>query len=123
MANLNKKRLNKLKSWQQDLVDEAYFLIHTSLFGEMVRWPTTKHRCSHPAGEPVGKDTIFRFYSMTKPIVSVALMQLYEQGKSLLSHPVHLYLGDSWKKQNMRVYKAGSFKTDTKQFLVRKTLV
>ena len=111
MANLNKKRLNKLKSWQQDLVDER-LLPNTHVIvwrnGEVAYNESTGVRNS--AGEPVGKDTIFRFYSMTKPIVSVALMQLYEQGKFLLSHPVHLYLGDSWKKQNMRVYKAGNFK-------------
>ena len=99
MANLNKKRLNKLKSWQQDLVDER-LLPNTHVIvwrnGEVAYNESTGVR--NAAGEPVGKDTIFRFYSMTKPIVSVALMQLYEQGKFLLSHPVHLYLGDSWKK-------------------------
>ena len=57
---------------------------------------------------PNAPDTIYRFYSMTKPIVSVALMQLYEQGKFLLTDPVHLYLGANWKKQNMRVYDSGS---------------
>ena len=31
---------------------------------------------------PNAPDTIYRFYSMTKPIVSVALMQLYEQASS-----------------------------------------
>ena len=30
---------------------------------------------------PMQTDTIFRIYSMTKPITSVALMMLYEQGK------------------------------------------
>lgn len=38
--------------------------------------------------EPVEKDTIFRIYSMTKPIVSVALMQLVEQGKLTLETPI-----------------------------------
>ena len=38
--------------------------------------------------EPVEKDTIFRIYSMTKPIVSVALMQLVEQGKLSLKTPI-----------------------------------
>ena len=46
---------------------------------------------------------------MTKPIVSLALMILFEEGKLLLSHPVHLYLGPTWKKQNMRVYAGGSY--------------
>jgi len=37
-------------------------------------------------------DAIYRIFSMTKPIVSLALMQLYEQGKFLLEHPVARYL-------------------------------
>ena len=41
---------------------------------------------------PMATDSIFRIYSMTKPIVSVALMMLYEQGKVLLGDPVAKYL-------------------------------
>ena len=37
---------------------------------------------------PMTTDSVFRIYSMTKPIVSVALMMLYEQGKVLLGDPV-----------------------------------
>ncbi|MEO7337613.1 MAG: serine hydrolase domain-containing protein [Caldimonas sp.] len=37
---------------------------------------------------PMARDSIFRIYSMTKPIVSVALMKLVEQGRLLLSDPV-----------------------------------
>ena len=44
---------------------------------------------------------------MTKPIVSVACMQMYEEGRFLLTDPLHLYLGPAWKKQNMKVYKEG----------------
>jgi CubicO group peptidase (beta-lactamase class C family) len=41
---------------------------------------------------PVAEDSIFRIYSMTKPIVSLALMQLYEQGEVLLENPVGRYI-------------------------------
>ena len=41
---------------------------------------------------PMTRDAIFRIYSMTKPIVSVAVMMLMEQGKLLLSEPVAKYL-------------------------------
>lgn len=44
------------------------------------------------AGVPMAVDTIFRIYSMTKPIVSVAVMMLMEQGKLLLSDPVSRHL-------------------------------
>ncbi|MEM9884671.1 MAG: serine hydrolase domain-containing protein [Bacteroidota bacterium] len=40
----------------------------------------------------LGENSIFRIFSMTKPIVSVALMQLYEQGKFQLNDPLHQYL-------------------------------
>lgn len=42
--------------------------------------------------QPMQRDTIFRIYSMTKPITSIALMQLYEQGKFQLSEPVSRYI-------------------------------
>tara|TARA_Y100000748_G_scaffold59834_2_gene47928 strand:- start:72 stop:1289 length:1218 start_codon:yes stop_codon:yes gene_type:complete len=41
---------------------------------------------------PLMDDAIFRIYSMTKPITSIALMQLYEQGKFLLEDPVEKFL-------------------------------
>ncbi len=41
---------------------------------------------------PMSTDAIFRIYSMTKPIVSVAVMQLWEQGLLLLSDPISRYL-------------------------------
>lgn len=43
-------------------------------------------------GTPMTRDAIFRIYSMTKPIVSVAAMMLMEQGQLLLSDPVAKYL-------------------------------
>lgn len=43
-------------------------------------------------GTPMAKDSIFRVYSMTKPIVSVAAMTLVEEGKMKLSDPVSMYL-------------------------------
>ena len=39
--------------------------------------------------KPMTEDAIFRIYSMTKPITSIALMQLYEQGMFQLNDPVH----------------------------------
>ena len=43
-------------------------------------------------GTPMAPDAIFRIYSMTKPIVSVAAMMLMEQGKLLLADPVSKHL-------------------------------
>lgn len=56
--------------------------------------------------KPARNDTIFRIYSMTKPVTSIAMMQLYEQGRFLLDDPVHKYI-PAWR--NLSVYKAGSW--------------
>ena len=42
-------------------------------------------------------DSIFRIYSMTKPIVSLALMQLVEEGKLQINDPVAKYLPEIGK--------------------------
>jgi CubicO group peptidase (beta-lactamase class C family) len=55
-------------------------------------------------GKAMADDTIFRIYSMTKPITSVALMMLYEQGRFQLNDPVHRVLPD-WR--NQRVWISG----------------
>jgi CubicO group peptidase (beta-lactamase class C family) len=49
-------------------------------------------------------DTIFRIYSMTKPITSVAFMMLVEEGRVPLDDPVHKYIPE-WK--NLGVFQAG----------------
>src|SRR5689334_10027796 len=55
-------------------------------------------------GKPTADDTIYRIYSMTKPITSIALMTLYEQGYFQLNDPVSRYV-PSWK--NHRVWVSG----------------
>ncbi len=54
--------------------------------------------------KPTTDDTIYRIYSMTKPITSVALMTLYEQGYFQLNDPVSRFV-PSWK--NHRVWVSG----------------
>ena len=49
-------------------------------------------------------DTIFRIYSMTKPITSVALMTLYEQGHFQLNDPVYRVIPE-WRDH--RVWVSG----------------
>lgn len=44
--------------------------------------------------KPIDFDTLFRIYSMTKPITSVAFMMLYEKGIARLDDPVSKYLPD-----------------------------
>ena len=58
--------------------------------------------------QPIQRDTVFRYYSMTKPITSAALMTLYEHGLFQLDDPVSKYI-PAWK--NLRVYEGGEGKS------------
>jgi CubicO group peptidase (beta-lactamase class C family) len=55
---------------------------------------------------PMGKDAIFRIYSMSKPITSVAAMMLAEQGKLTLDEPVAKYI-PAFKEMNVGVESKG----------------
>jgi CubicO group peptidase (beta-lactamase class C family) len=57
------------------------------------------------AGLPVEVDTLFRIYSMTKPITSVGAMMLYEEGAIQLTDPVSRFIPSFG---NARVYRRGS---------------
>ena len=54
---------------------------------------------------PVELDTVFRMYSMTKPVTSVAAMMLWEEGAFELKDPISRWLPEF---NDMRVYTAGS---------------
>ena len=59
--------------------------------GKVAYWETVG-MADKEAGKPMRDDTIFRIYSMTKPIVGVALMTLYEEGAFALRDPVKDYI-------------------------------
>ena len=68
---------------------------------------------------PLKPDTIFRLYSMTKPITAVATMMLYEEGHFLLDEPIANYLPEF---RNMKIYKeTGAI--DSKQPITIKQLL
>jgi CubicO group peptidase (beta-lactamase class C family) len=55
-------------------------------------------------GKPMEKDTLFRFYSMTKPVTTVAAMILHEEGRFGLDDPVSKYLP---ALKGLKVYAGG----------------
>jgi CubicO group peptidase (beta-lactamase class C family) len=59
--------------------------------GKIAWYKTTGFR-DRAAKDPMRPDSIFRIYSMTKPIVSVAAMMLVEEGKMQVGDPVSKYL-------------------------------
>jgi CubicO group peptidase (beta-lactamase class C family) len=70
--------------------------------------------------KPMELDTIFRIYSMTKPITSVALMMLFEQGLVRLADPVSKYI-PKFKKVKVWVNE-GEFADLTREITVHDLL-
>jgi CubicO group peptidase (beta-lactamase class C family) len=64
-------------------------------------------------GAPMTLDAIFRIYSMTKPIVSVAAMMLWEEGRFLLSDPIHQNLPEFARSRVAVISGATMDTTDT----------
>ena len=61
---------------------------------------------------PLQKDSLFRIYSMSKPITGVALMILIEEGKIRLNDPVSLYIPEFAETKVMVMNQDGSFTTE-----------
>ena len=86
-------------------------IVHAAQFGQRDR----------EAGLPMTADTIFRIYSMTKPIVSTALMLLHEEGRFQLEHPLAKYLPAFGATQVMTA--DGSLEPQARPIQVREVLM
>lgn len=71
-----------------------------------IAWVNAQGLMDVERNRPARRDTLYRIYSMTKPVTSIAMMQLYEQGRFLLDDPVHKYI-PSWK--HLGVYESGVY--------------
>jgi len=93
-VGLSAEKLQDARAAMQKLVDEkkiAGGVFAVARRGKVVQFETCG-MMDIEAGKPMRRDTIFRFYSMSKPITSVAAMMLYEQGKIKLDDPVSEYI-------------------------------
>jgi CubicO group peptidase (beta-lactamase class C family) len=91
---LSPERLQRIGGAVQQSIDDKRIAGVVTLVVRhgRVAWFDARGMADREAGKPMQKDTIFRLCSMTKPIVSTAVMMLYEEGKFLLEDPVSKYL-------------------------------
>ncbi len=94
MARFDEARLDRIGAVGRRYVDEAKIPcsvvqvadasgpVYTDAYG----WADVEDQA------PITVDSIFRIYSMTKPITSIVLMQLFEEGALLLEDPVEKFL-------------------------------
>ncbi len=101
------RRLDRVGGFLRRYVDEGYLAGWTMVVARGGRVACVERYGLRDieAGLPIEPDTIFRVYSMTKPITAVAALMLWEEGAFQLKDPVSTYLpavGD------MRVWRSGS---------------
>jgi CubicO group peptidase (beta-lactamase class C family) len=91
LSSVQLKRLEDVTKKQIDdgLVPGAVMLVARR---GKVAWVNVQGKRDPAQPDPMKLDSIFRIYSMTKPIVSVTLMQLVEEGRLQISDPVSKYL-------------------------------
>jgi CubicO group peptidase (beta-lactamase class C family) len=106
-AGLSSSRLANLGRITHEAVDAAKIAGAIALVGRRgkVVYQDICGSMDREAAKPMALDTIFRIYSMTKPIASVALMMLYEEGRFQLDDPASKYILEF---EGQRVLAGGS---------------
>ncbi|HPF57929.1 MAG TPA: serine hydrolase domain-containing protein [Candidatus Competibacteraceae bacterium] len=105
-AGFDAARLQRIDAHFARYVDDGRlpgWLIEVSRAGQIVHLSTYGWR-DVEARAPLTPDTLFRIYSMTKPITAVAAMMLYEQGAFELKDPVSRWIPAF---ADIRVYRSG----------------
>jgi CubicO group peptidase (beta-lactamase class C family) len=106
-AGFDPRRLERLDRYLEGFVDNGRargWLLVVTRGGKVAHVSSRGDRDSE-AGLPVKTDTIWRIYSMTKPITSVAAMMLYEEGALALTDPVAKFIPAF---ADVRVYRKGA---------------
>ena len=106
-AGIDPGRLERIDAWMRDLVAQGKL---AGLSVSVARRGRTVFRSAHGLADlarktPFTTDTVTRIYSMTKPLTSVAVMQLYEEGRFQLDDPVSRFLPEF---SEMRVATGGN---------------
>ena len=100
-VGLSGTRLNKINLLTQRYIDEGKLAGTITLVARRgkVAHLQCQGKMDLEADKDMTEDTLFRIYSMTKPITSTALMMLYEEGKFQLDDPVSKFIPQFKKLQ------------------------
>jgi len=93
-AGFSKERLARIRPQLERYVGENRLAGGTALIarhGKVIYFQTFGVM-DQGSGKPMTENAIFRIYSMTKPIIAVAALTLYEEGKFSMLDPVSKYL-------------------------------
>ena len=98
-VGLSSAQLKKLEAVTKQHIDDGLVPGAVMLVARRgkVAWLSVQGKRDPAAPDAMQADSIFRIYSMTKPIVSIALMQMVEEGKLQVTDPVAKYLPEIGK--------------------------
>jgi CubicO group peptidase (beta-lactamase class C family) len=93
-AGMNPERLRRIPSYFDSYIQKKKLPCCAVLVarGGQVAHLSFQGATEMGGGKSIGEDTIYRIYSMTKPVTSVAAMMLFEEGALRLDHEVHRYI-------------------------------
>src|SRR6266513_2944070 len=94
-VGLSAARLDRVRKWMNHWVDSGRLAGMVTVVmrkGELA-FAETAGKADLERNRPMRPDTIFRIYSMTKPLTSTAIMMLYEEGRFQLDDPISRFLG------------------------------
>jgi len=106
-VGLSAARLARITSWMKGWVDSGKLpgmLVAVMRKGALA-FAETYGKADVERNKPVRPDTIYRIYSMTKPLTSTAIMMLYEEGRFQLDDPISKFIPAF---ANQRVFMGGS---------------
>ncbi|MGH1471857.1 MAG: serine hydrolase domain-containing protein [Cellvibrionaceae bacterium] len=118
-VGISSERLDNVSTILNDYVEQGEFVgavsmiarhgnvVHFEKFGDL----------NKDAKQEIELDSIFRIYSMTKPITTVAAMMLYEEGKFQLTDPVAKYLPEF--KNILVLNESGQLEKQNRPFTIQ----
>ena len=106
-VGLCSKRLARIGPHFQKYIDEGKLSGVLTLVARkgQLAWLDVRGKMDIDSGRALEPDAIFRIYSMTKPVTSVAAMMLYEEGRFQLDDPIGRYLAAF---ADMQVFTGGT---------------
>jgi CubicO group peptidase (beta-lactamase class C family) len=107
-AGFSPGRIERIETWMREQISAhrlagVVVMINRGGYTAFHRWHGKRNLARNAEATP---DTIYRIYSMTKPLTAVAIMMLYEEGRFQLDDPITRYLPTF---ANQRVFSGGGY--------------
>jgi len=111
-VGLSAARLDRVRTWMKQWVDSGKLagMVTCVMRNGELAFAEVVGKSDLARNKPMRADTIFRIYSMTKPLTSTAIMMLYEEGRFQLDDPISKFIPASPTRASCRAAAAARSK-------------